>query len=118
MADDPYTVLGVDPGADLSQIRRAYLAQLRASHPDLRPGDAAAEQRTRDLNRAWEQVRLRRAATPASTAPPPRPPTHATPQRRAYSAHRHDFRTAFTTATLRVALAVMAFGLLLLAVVR
>lgn len=119
--NDPYTVLGVDPGADLTEIRRTYLARLRASHPDLRPGDAAAEERTRDLNRAWEQVRARRAATVRSAAvqhlrtPPPTHRPHR-PHRRAYSAHRRDIRTAFTAATLRVALAIVALGLLLLAV--
>lgn len=118
MADDPYTVLGVDPGADLTEVRRAYLARLRASHPDLRPGDAAAEERTRELNRAWEQVRARRTAAARGAATThPRPAMHR-PPRRAYSEHRSDFRTAFTTATLRIAFAVLALGLLLIALLR
>jgi hypothetical protein len=111
MPDDPYQVLGVDPGSDLAQIRRAYLAQLREHHPDLRPGDAAAEDRTRELNRAWEQVRRRGAG-------PPAPPTPSAARERtrqpAYSGDQRSFRTAFTAATLRIALAMLALGLVLL----
>jgi hypothetical protein len=114
MADDPYAVLGVEPSTDIAQIRKAYLAQLRRNHPDLRPGDTAAEQRTRELNRAWEQVRNRRpgaAAPSAVTADPRRDRRDIRP---AYSHDQHRFRLAFTAATLRVALAVVAIGLMLL----
>lgn len=110
MADDPYAVLGADPSADMAQLRRAYLEQLRRSHPDLRPGDDAAEQRTRELNHAWEQI-CRRSNRPRSEQRP-------RPQRRpqpAYSNDQRDFRVAFTSATLRVALALLAVGFLLLA---
>jgi molecular chaperone DnaJ len=113
MPDDPYAVLGVDPTADLADIRRAYLAQLRASHPDLRPGDAAAEERTRDLNWAWTQVRARRGGVARRTPRPSRRP--APPRRQVYSEHQRAFRSAFTTATLRIALAMVALGLVLLA---
>jgi curved DNA-binding protein CbpA len=112
MANDPYDVLGVEPGADIAQLRRAYLAQLRRSHPDLFPGDTEAEQRTRDLNRAWAEVsgrHGRRARAPAR----PSMPRRAHP---AYSNDRRAIRAAFTTATLRVVLAVFALGLVLLAV--
>lgn len=108
MPDDPYQVLGVDPRSDLAQIRRAYLAQLREHHPDLRPGDAAAEHRTRELNRAWEQVRRRGTGPPMPPAPRPRA------RRPAYSGDQRSFRTAFTAATLRIALAMLALGLVLL----
>ena len=112
MADDPYDVLGVEPGADIAQIRRAYLAQLRRSHPDLFPGDAQAEQRTRELNRAWAEVRRRHRG---AARVPPRTSTPRHPQP-AYSNDQRAFRTAFTTATLRVLLAVLALGLVLLAI--
>lgn len=110
MADDPYAVLGVDPGSDMAQLRRAYLAALRRNHPDLRPGDDAAAQRTRELNHAWEQIR-RRANRP-QPAHRPRTPPRAQP---AYSSDQRDFRVAFTSASLRVALAMLAFGFLVLA---
>jgi hypothetical protein len=113
MADDPYEVLGVEPGTDIAQIRRAYLNALRRSHPDLFPGDAAAEQRTRELNRAWAEVSGRHGRAPQATGRRPAPPR--TPQP-AYSDDRSAFRVAFTTATLRVVLAIVAVGLVLLAV--
>jgi hypothetical protein len=112
MADDPYDVLGVEPATDITQIRRAYLAQLRRSHPDLFPGDAAAEERTRQLNRAWAEVTVRHGrVAPAGTRT--RPSRQA---QQAYSSDQRAFRTAFTTATLRVVLVVLAVGLALLAV--
>lgn len=111
VADDPYAVLGVEPSTDIAQIRKAYLAQLRRNHPDLRPGDTAAEQRTRELNRAWEQVRNRR---PGAVVPSARTPDPRRAVRPAYSHDQHRFRLAFTAATLRVALAVVAIGLILL----
>ncbi|CAN5904792.1 hypothetical protein BH23ACT10_BH23ACT10_21710 [soil metagenome] len=117
MADDPYRVLGVDRDAEPATIRRAYLAQLRANHPDLRPGDSAAEERTRQLNRAWELIRRRTPRVPGPVSAPGT--TSSRPARRvdaAYSHRQRDYRTAFTTATLRVALAVVALGLVLLAI--
>lgn len=111
MADDPYQVLGVERGAEPAAIRRAYLAQLRANHPDVRPGNAAAEERTRQLNQAWDEIRRRRPGDVPRTPPPQ---TRRPPAARAYSDQQRDFRAAFTTATLRIALAVVALGLVLL----
>lgn len=117
MPDDPYAVLGVEPGTDLADIRRAYLAQLRRNHPDVRPGDAAAEERTRALNWAWSQVRDRRpaGARPAVARPPTATARGVAARRQASTQRQRAFRAAFTRATLRIALALMAFGLVLLA---
>lgn len=116
MTDDPYDVLGVEWGTELAQIRRAYLARLRANHPDVRPGDVDAEARTRDLNHAWEQVRARQGRGQAPTGPT-RPP-RTRPAAPAYSRRQRDFRSAFTAATLRIALLVLACGLVLVAFAR
>ena len=43
MADDPYEVLGVARDADQAAIRRAYRALAKKHHPDLNPGNKAAE---------------------------------------------------------------------------
>jgi curved DNA-binding protein CbpA len=114
MADDPYQVLGVAPDADLAHIRRAYLAHLRVNHPDVRPGDAEAEQRTRELNHAWEQVSARRRTGAAGSGTDGAPQPRQRPSTVAYSHAHRDLRTAFTTATVRVALLVLAFGLVAL----
>jgi len=53
-----YEVLGISPAAGNGEIRRAYLAAARISHPDFHDEDAvgraAAEDRMRELNQAWE----------------------------------------------------------------
>jgi DnaJ-class molecular chaperone len=52
MAEDPYSVLGVGRGATVDEIRKAYRAAAKKSHPDLHPGDAGAEARFKALNAA------------------------------------------------------------------
>jgi DnaJ like chaperone protein len=60
---DPYDVLGVEPGADLETVRRAWRALVRESHPDRMmargvPEEAVklAEKRLIAINRAWETI--------------------------------------------------------------
>lgn len=56
---DHYEVLGVNPGSDAAEVRRAYLAAARRYHPDFhadaddatRAGNA---RRMQELNQAWE----------------------------------------------------------------
>lgn len=58
----PWEILGVSPKASSSEIRQAYLRLVRQYHPD-RVSDLApeliaiAEQRTREINAAWEVLR-------------------------------------------------------------
>ncbi len=49
MADDPYGILGVSRDADQAAIRKAYRRLAKASHPDLHPGDKAAEERFKKI---------------------------------------------------------------------
>ena len=61
MPRDPYTVLGVDPGASQETIKAAWRRLARVHHPDL-TGDepAAARRATRqmaEINAAYESVR-------------------------------------------------------------
>lgn len=52
MAEDPYQVLGVARTASAEEIRRAYRTLAKKSHPDLHPGDKAAEARFKRVNAA------------------------------------------------------------------
>ena len=51
---DFYEVLGVAKGADDSAIKKAYRKMAKENHPDLHPGDAAAEARFKEINQAYE----------------------------------------------------------------
>ena len=49
-----YIVLGVDKNADYDEIRAAYRKLAKTYHPDLNPGDSAAEAKMRDISEAWD----------------------------------------------------------------
>ena len=49
---DFYAILGVPSDADAAQIKKAYRKLARQYHPDKNPGDAAAEQRFKDVGEA------------------------------------------------------------------
>jgi molecular chaperone DnaJ len=49
---DFYAILGVPQDADAAQIKKAYRKLARKHHPDQNPGDAAAEQRFKDIGEA------------------------------------------------------------------
>lgn len=50
---NPYQVLGVEANASLDQIKKAYRRLARKLHPDLNPGDKAAEETFKDVNNAY-----------------------------------------------------------------
>jgi curved DNA-binding protein len=51
---DYYKTLGVNKDADQKEIKKAFRKLARESHPDLHPGDKAAEERFKLLNEAHE----------------------------------------------------------------
>lgn len=89
---DLYAVLGVRPGADTQEIRRAYRRLVSLSHPDLNPHDMRrAEQRMARINvaagvlidpirrEAYDRARSgggrpRRSASRTRRSRPPAPP--------------------------------------------
>ncbi len=51
---DPYEVLGIEPGATLDEVKRAYRALAKALHPDANPGDRVAANRFREATEAYD----------------------------------------------------------------
>lgn len=53
---DYYKVLGVDKTASASEITKAYRKLARENHPDVKPGDAAAEERFKEVSGAYDVI--------------------------------------------------------------
>ncbi|MBP2298043.1 DnaJ C-terminal domain-containing protein [Azospirillum picis] len=50
---DPYSVLGVSRSASADDIKKAYRKLAKEHHPDLKPGDAANEERFKEISAAY-----------------------------------------------------------------
>ena len=57
MAKDPYSVLGVSPGASDDEVTKAYRKLAKKYHPDLNPGDEEAARKMSEINDAYEQIK-------------------------------------------------------------
>ena len=66
--DDPYAVLGVEPGAPADELAAAYRSQAKRWHPDRNAGEESAR-RMAQVNAAYDLLR----AGGESPAPPPAP---------------------------------------------
>ena len=53
MPNDPFAVLGLSSSATEDEIKAAYRKLAKKYHPDLNPGDKAAEEKMREVNDAY-----------------------------------------------------------------
>ena len=51
--EDFYSVLGVSRGANEAEIKKSYRRMARKNHPDVNPGDKAAEERFKNIQEAY-----------------------------------------------------------------
>src|SRR4026209_916560 len=51
---DYYSTLGVSKSSSDKEIKQAYRKRARKHHPDVNPGDKAAETRFKEINEAYE----------------------------------------------------------------
>ena len=51
---DYYKILGVEKTADQKEIKKVYRRLARQFHPDVNPGDKAAESHFKEINEAYE----------------------------------------------------------------
>lgn len=58
--EDPYKILGINPTATEEEITKAYRKLAKKYHPDLNPGDKAAEQKMSQINAAYEQIKTQK----------------------------------------------------------
>ena len=54
MATDFYAVLGVKKDASAEELRKAYKKLSRENHPDKKPNDAAANEKFKQVQEAWD----------------------------------------------------------------
>ncbi len=54
---DYYEILGVQKGADSSEMKKAYRKKAMQYHPDRNPGDAEAEKKFKELNEAYDVLK-------------------------------------------------------------
>ena len=54
---DYYDQLGVDRSANAAELKSAYRKLAKKYHPDVNPGDAAAEQKFKDVSEAYEVLK-------------------------------------------------------------
>jgi molecular chaperone DnaJ len=55
-AGDPYKILGVDRKASQDEIKKAHRRLVRRYHPDRNPGDAASEEKFKEVQAAYDLV--------------------------------------------------------------
>ena len=54
---DYYEVLGVDRSASSEELKKAYRKVAMKYHPDRNPGDEEAEEKFKEVNDAYQQIK-------------------------------------------------------------
>jgi curved DNA-binding protein len=70
MAKDPYEVLGLHPGATRDDINRAFRKLAKQHHPDMNPGNEAAEDKFKTITEAHNQLTGKAPMAPEILPPP------------------------------------------------
>jgi DnaJ-class molecular chaperone len=72
---DPYAVLGLAPGANITAVKLAYRRLVKGCHPDVAPDDPTAAERFHEIRRAYDVLnrRLQRNALTPRTQNPYQP---------------------------------------------
>ena len=66
MFEDPYKILGLQPGASDEEVKRAYRTLAKKYHPDRNPGDKEAARKMQEINAAYDQIKNPSASQSAS----------------------------------------------------
>ena len=61
MIQDPYRVLGLEPGASDDEVKAAYRRLAKKYHPDVNGGSPEAEAKMKEINAAYSQIMNRHA---------------------------------------------------------
>jgi len=56
MVNDPHSVLGVSPGADKDEIKKAYRKKAKEYHPDFHQNDPDATRKMNEINEAYDML--------------------------------------------------------------
>lgn len=56
MIEDPYKVLGLEPGATPDEIKKAYRHMAKINHPDLHPDDPHINEKMNAINEAYDML--------------------------------------------------------------
>lgn len=57
MSENPYSVLGLSPGASEDEIKKKYRVLVKQYHPDLHPDDPEAARKMSEINEAYEMIK-------------------------------------------------------------
>lgn len=57
MSENPYAVLGLEPGATDDEIKKKYRTLVKQYHPDLHPDDPEAARKMSEINDAYERIK-------------------------------------------------------------